>query len=269
MLNLIRYDLFKMVKSRKLYFFYAFAFLTTFISPIAKCCVRYPGIPPTPLLENLSAERFSIIMVPVFTVLFCSEDFSSGYIKNVFSSLNKLSYVLSKLICVFLFFIAYELIAALDFFILSYAFEYEFLKTPVLHSGSIYTWLEIVYKFFVAMEYGAIAVMLSVIFRKTKGIPAVLIVLFYQVVFSNEVINILYEIFTAGGALELLVPAASGIRPSALASYFDSYEFNKYIIRSMDMGKLLSFLFTPVTVSVSVITISVMASTIILSERKI
>ena len=64
-----------MVKSRKMYFFYAFAFLVALITPVEKCALYHNEYS---VLNLLDEERFFIFIVPIFAVVFCVEDFSSG-----------------------------------------------------------------------------------------------------------------------------------------------------------------------------------------------
>ena len=166
-----------MVKSRKLYFFYAFAFLLALFTPVERCALyHYEGS----VLYLLAGERFFIFIVPIFAVIFCVKDFSLGYIKNIFPSLNKVGYVISKAVCIFLFYVVYMLVSSIGFFITSWAFVYEFKEVPVIISDAdLYSWLDIIYKSFAVMEYGMAAVMLTFIFRKTRGIPAFLMVFLY------------------------------------------------------------------------------------------
>lgn len=257
MLNLIKYDLYKMVKSRKLYFFYAFAFMVAFVSPVARCL--YPN--GETIIRLLSEETMVFYIIPIFAVVFCVEDFSSGYIKNIFPSLNKVWYVISKALCIFLFYNAYLLISTLVFFMLNWGWVYEFKKTPVFWDSDLYSWVEIIYRSFIVMEYGMAAVMLTFIFRKTRGIPAFLIVFFYQ---ANKY-SILEWINRKTGLWNwtgILFPATT---------MNDITEFVSWRMYEMNVGieHLGFYLMVPINVAVCVIVFFAMVATIVLSERKV
>ena len=262
MKEIIKYDLYKMVKSRKMYFFYAFAFLVALITPVEKCALYHNEYS---VLNLLDEERFFIFIVPIFAVVFCVEDFSSGYIKNIFPSLNKVGYVISKAVCIFLFSVAYMLVSAIGFFITSLAFVYEFKEVPVIISDAdLYSWLDIIYKSFAVMEYGMAAVMLTFIFRKTRGIPAFLMVFLYQ----TNIWSVISDIKNTGlwGWTDILFPASISVNSGIGVAYF--FSSNCYG-GGANLNHLTFYLMAPINVAVCVIVFFAMVATIVLSERKV
>lgn len=106
MLNILKYDFYKIVKSRKMYYFYIFAVFTIFLMILINFFLSESK--PSASVMKLSCEIYMMLIVaPMFAALLAGLDFSNKYIKNVYTSVNKYLYILSKVIYLLLFSLAY------------------------------------------------------------------------------------------------------------------------------------------------------------------
>lgn len=98
MLNVLRFDFYKLTRSKKLKVFYIIAAAALLIINL----INYFTIDRKGT-SVLGMMRFSYnvscgVLIVFFVAFFVGEDFLSGYIKNIYANTNKLYYVLSKII---------------------------------------------------------------------------------------------------------------------------------------------------------------------------
>ena len=120
MLNQLKFDLYKLAKSKTFLVFWIVPVLLVSVVPVLSYVVR---IGEMSVLSNIRDGSSSLFLaVIIFSVLFSTKDFSSGYIKNVYSFSNKLYYILSKVIYLFAFCLAYLVVEFLVDMIFNFCF---------------------------------------------------------------------------------------------------------------------------------------------------
>lgn len=111
MLSVLKYDLYKMVHSRRVY-------VVFFMAAILEISMN--GASNSWFTGNfvywfddgfwgVCYSGFSMFYIPLFLAVFVGLDFSSRAINNVYSNVNKFYYVLSKVICAFIFLLTVHL----------------------------------------------------------------------------------------------------------------------------------------------------------------
>lgn len=122
MLNILKYDFYKLTHSKKLKIFYIIAISITFLVD-AISYIAYNSSSASVLYYMYSSYSTVTCCILVFFVpLFIGEDFTSGYIKNIYTNTNKLYYVLSKLIYIIAFCIAMWLVEFVIYALFVYIF---------------------------------------------------------------------------------------------------------------------------------------------------
>ena len=197
MLNILKYDFYKLTHSKKLKIFYIVAIAVLFvvdsISYISTGSNTY---------SVLSFMRFSYTTIcccslVFFVPLFIGEDFSSGYIKNIYTNTSKICYVFSKLIYIIAFCVAMWLAEFIVFSLYVFIF-----------GGKCFV-SESDYKYYVYYKYKeeCCAAFLTEIFSmfgiKLLGFIAVgTIMMFFTVLFKNDIIvacvGFAYSFFLSG-----------------------------------------------------------------------
>lgn len=107
--NVLKYDLYRMVKDKKLYFIYALVF-------VADVFIRFYRLIGEPTDFFWFYETFAVgsdaiavsFALVLFITSFVGNDFSSKAVNNVYAQVNKLHYVISKVLCSFLFILAFH-----------------------------------------------------------------------------------------------------------------------------------------------------------------
>lgn len=89
--NLLKFDLYKIIKAKSFYIVYAFAFLIETVSIL----FLYLNGAET-VFPNATHWTTGIYGVAIFTIVFVCKDFKSGYYKNIGADVNRFYYVLSK-----------------------------------------------------------------------------------------------------------------------------------------------------------------------------
>lgn len=105
MLNQLKFDFFKLVKSKTLLVFWILPLLLLLLEPVISYLIQGGKSSVFSELNSSSSNLFLAIIV--FSVLLTAKDFSSGYIKNIYSFSNMLCYILSKIIYFFAFCLIY------------------------------------------------------------------------------------------------------------------------------------------------------------------
>lgn len=107
-LDIFKFELYKLLKSRKMYFIYALAILTWAFAPIDNYVFKHSTESALYQYCSSGSGFFILVLIP-FVVVLVSEDFSSGYIKNIYSQVNKVYYILSKVFIIASFCIVFVL----------------------------------------------------------------------------------------------------------------------------------------------------------------
>lgn len=132
MKNILKFDLYKLVKSKSTWIVFVGIML---VHVLYLACYYSEGLRGniavlTPSIGYLNAVD---LLLPLFVLLFVGKDFSKGYIKNIYSSVNKIYYILSKAVI-----IAISVFAMyIGMFLLEVVFNY------IWGIGQIYTYNEV------------------------------------------------------------------------------------------------------------------------------
>lgn len=121
MLNILKYDFYKLTHSKKLKIFYIIAISITFLVD----AISYIAEGNNASVLNYMYSSYSTVtccILVFFVPLFVGEDFTSGYIKNVYTNTNKLYYVLSKLIYIIAFCVTMWLVEFVIYALFVYIF---------------------------------------------------------------------------------------------------------------------------------------------------
>lgn len=122
MLKQLRFDLYKIVKSKTIKIFLIVSAIACFVNPLVP--VLEGGLlagkwtMKTPFFNAIEGRDPFLIyeLVLLFPLVFGLKDYSSGYIKNIYTNVNKFYYVLSKVICILL----YAIILRIAYFLASF-----------------------------------------------------------------------------------------------------------------------------------------------------
>ena len=121
MLKILRADFYKIVKSKTLLILLIFTLLTALTPSIAMLINSSTST----VLDLLYRQTMTASFMWIFIVPFVCKDFSSSYVKNLMPSYtqkDKVYYILSKLIYIFVFCVLYSIAAFIFTTILNYAF---------------------------------------------------------------------------------------------------------------------------------------------------
>lgn len=105
MLKQMKFDFYKLVKSKTLLVFWILPILLILVNPVLSYVIQ--GGKSSVFAELNSSSSSLFLAIIVFAVLLTAKDFSSGYIKNIYSFSDKLCYILSKIIYFFAFCLIY------------------------------------------------------------------------------------------------------------------------------------------------------------------
>lgn len=194
MLRQLKFDYYKIKNNLVIKLMFIIAFVFQFV--LAYTCFNGSGKSVFNAMFTMSAE-VAFLIIPIISVLICSKDFSSQYIKNIYSETNKFCYVLSKFIYISLFSIIYAILYFISFYLCSLIFgtgviyratdDYELWQYIV----GIVRWIVIM------MSYGSIAMLIA--FAVKKEHIAIIIILPYALYVSavlyGLINNCLTEIF--------------------------------------------------------------------------
>ncbi len=108
MLNQLKFDFYKAIKSKSI----IIAFIASFCIFIIRTFLYLLSVDDSSVVNNWSSEPLTINML-IFATFYCSKDFSSDYLKNVYTSTSKLKYVISKTLVLTAYVILYFLITFL------------------------------------------------------------------------------------------------------------------------------------------------------------
>ncbi len=197
MLNVIKFDLYKIFRSTvlKVWLFVSILFCTLipFVTRVAN--TSNCGI----LSAIFNEQSYLQFPVLIFALLLGAKDIQSGYIKNIYSKLNKLYYILSKIVCVAL----YSIYVYAVYWIMHIAFGVIFGGVGFIESVDRNTrfttnnfLLNVLTNILVLVSVGALGVLLTNLIRNQP--IAIIVALLYVFMISGFVYQILDDIFTWG-----------------------------------------------------------------------
>ena len=105
MLNVLKFDLYKIVKSKTLRAFWILTALLILLRPLLTYVINKETN--ISVMGSLRQGGEITLAVVVFACLFSCKDYSSGYVKNLYGNVKNIEYALSKVICIALFCIVY------------------------------------------------------------------------------------------------------------------------------------------------------------------
>ena len=196
--EVLKFDLYKIFHSTILkawlYVSCIFCLFMPFVNRVANSSTA--GI----LVTIYSERSYLQYAVLIFGLLLGSTDSYSGYIKNIYSKVNKLYYVLSKIICIAL----YSLCVYLLYFLLQILFAVVFdgvgFIEPLDNIYKIFGVTDFLFNVFtnivVLISVGAFAILITTVIK--NRMIAVLVALLYVFIFSGIFYEILDAIFTFG-----------------------------------------------------------------------
>ena len=100
MLQEIKFDFFKVFKSKSIIITIIATSLLLCVNPIFRHLIQKCEMS---AFRVYVEDSTPLLCVTVFSILFCGLDFEKGFIKNIYTSTNKLGYVLSKALIIFLY----------------------------------------------------------------------------------------------------------------------------------------------------------------------
>ena len=110
MLNALRYDFYRMFKSKGMWATFIVCLLLTIFAPIIRYCIQEPRMSVIGMV--IDEDYFTSMALIVFCCVFFWGDFSSGFVKNFRrnTTVTSLYRLLSKLICLLVFAVFIELL---------------------------------------------------------------------------------------------------------------------------------------------------------------
>lgn len=99
MKNILKFDLYKLVKSKSTWI--VFAVTMVFHAFLLAQYYNFGTMRGSVAVLSPEFEVNAVsYLLPLFVLLFVGKDFSNGYIKNIYSSVNKIYYILSKAVVI-------------------------------------------------------------------------------------------------------------------------------------------------------------------------
>lgn len=223
MLNSLNFDFYKITKSRNLRLFFNFAVILCFLNPVINYVAQKSG---HSVLWNLWFDNVPQLLVAVFSVLFVSMDFASGFIANVYRKSDKTTYVLSKIIYIFLFTVA----VYLEIFLIDVIFDKIFSEGKFI--GAAYTdnlsvWETarmFICKFSGAFVFGCIVALFTM---AVKSPVVALIALMAYMFVGDPVLNLLNSVVGNGFSIQTYTVFGGMNR---ILSFSTVEEIKKFII---------------------------------------
>ena len=198
MLNSLNFDFYKIAKSRNLRLFFNFAVILCFLNPVINYVVQKSG---RSVLYNLWFDNVPQLLVAVFSVLFVSMDFASGFVANVYRKSDKTAYILSKIIYIFLFTVA----VYIEIFLIDVIFDKIFSEGKFV--GAVYTdglsvWETtrmFICKFSGAFVFGCVVALFTIAVK--SPIVALIALMVYMFV-GDPVLNLLNSVVGNGFSIQ-------------------------------------------------------------------
>ena len=191
MLKQLRFDLYKIVKSRFLQIYFIICASTCVLLPLLLNVLLGSYDKTQSFIDYIFGQGPFEVFFIIFAILITIKDFSSGFAKNIYTHVNKFFYVLSKFICIALFVIALYLFNFIVHFFLFICFS----------SAKIYDANSVKFSEF------AIHTLVNIFVWTTRACFASFIASIFKNPFLPSVIILVYYFVVAGLIRDILVPA--------------------------------------------------------------
>ncbi|MCI9010330.1 MAG: ABC transporter permease subunit [Clostridia bacterium] len=202
MLKQLKFDCYKIFHSRTMRIVLYVCLLLSLVYPIAKFTTNGTNSFYTLMAEMTSgifSQQLLNLAAVLFIVFLLGMDFNSGYIKNIYTSTNRVAYIFSKIICLFVFIFVFQVLYFLFGLFGSAVADYPIYLKPGSGSNAFYELGDSVYIKFVhfnlfAQGCVAFAFAMAIMFLLfvTKNQWAALVVgLIY--VFLGEYVHLLID----------------------------------------------------------------------------
>lgn len=192
MLKMLRFDFYKIFKSKALLSVFIVTLCLAFLDPALSVLIMDRVY--SPFLVDLSRFMFLDFFIFIFVVPFVCKDFSSKYIKNTYSSYSfadKIYYVLSKIVYIFaicviwflLRFVSHLIVNLIQSAVLDYKFKFEYYDPGLNYGTLVVGWSDALYKYFCMLvncfAKGMFCMFLCMLFKR-EYIVIVLMVLYWM-----------------------------------------------------------------------------------------
>lgn len=179
MLKILRLDFFKVFKSRAMQIFLIFSAVLCFIDPVFAFVIHKDNSSVLAAMSNVSILPFPTI---IFAVLISAKDYTSGYIKNLYSSTNKLCYILSKTVLIIVYVLSMYLMILLLSTLFNFTFGAKvFYRKQDFSVGHFLLELSFMLGFTIAL--GELAMFLSTVFK--NDVIVLIIMILYLIILSS------------------------------------------------------------------------------------
>ena len=211
MKNIIKYDFYRLVKSRKLWLVYIVSVALCIYNSISACGGIEQDISVS-FLELVAKNDSLALIIPVFVIFFVVDEFASGYMKNTWA-IDPFLYMLSKGLCVLLFSVAYF---ALTWIVTAVVGTCTFKKFVLVTEEAVKSgWskaqlLYCLFNFACGIEAGMIAVLASIIIK--TYLPWIIVHFVYKLLAFTLVCDIIFWTTGIGNTVALLLPLTGGAK---------------------------------------------------------
>ena len=197
MLREIKFDFFKVFKSKSILITLISTFLFLCLTPIIMHVIQQNNVSVTNAYLGDSSATMCVI---VFAVIFCGMDFSTGYIKNIYTNVGKIRYIFSKVLIL----LTYSLLISILMFLIHFIFVYAFgcgqiVMLPVDYGiGDKYTFSDFVWFFFIRVlgltSLGLFVCLLCFLFKNIIATIVSFVWLFVSGLIYSMIDGIVYSI---------------------------------------------------------------------------
>ena len=191
MLKQLRFDLYKIVRSRFLQIYFIICASTCILLPLLLNVMLGSYDKTQTFIDFIFGQGPFEVFFIIFAILITIKDFSSGFAKNIYMHVNKFFYVLSKFICIALFVIVLYLLNFIVHFFLFVCFS----------SAKIYDAKSVKFSEF------TIHTLANIFVWTTRACFVSFIASIFKNPFLPSVIILVYYFVVAGLIRDILVPA--------------------------------------------------------------
>ncbi len=184
MLKILRFDFYKIFHSKVLLGLLIFTFCCTLINPVLSYVINDST---STVYSNLMQPNILFGILWIFAVPFAAKDISSNYVKNLvpsYSEKDKVFYILSKVVYIVLFCLAFMLLSFLVEIVFNYIFGAKCMYDPAQDNFTVgQFYLQYICGFWNYAAMGTLFLFLSVLLKKEYIV--LIIVLPYLFILSS------------------------------------------------------------------------------------
>ena len=191
MVNTLKFDLYKMIKSKSVWIILGVSLLLE----VLELYFSYRNYPIGEVFDNnTSRAAVMSLSIPIFAAVFSGKDMSTGYIKNVYSSVGKFGYILSKVVVI----VTYTLISSFCVLLLEIFFNYTMgegiMFDPALPVGAYFANRALLNWAYIGL--GAFIMLIEMLVKKEYVVALI------YVVYVTFVMNLFYQMLGSIFSLE-------------------------------------------------------------------